>query len=307
MPRPSRVQALALYCIAAAGLFAILGLRGLVGDGMGELAVNLLYYLPFVLLPGILCLRKGPGSIESLRPNPVSLFDAFSIVVLAALSVFFVDELTILWAMPLQALGLNVNARALAVPTETGPMMLLVLYGAVLPGICEEFLFRGSILPAFERMGTRRAAAASALLFMLLHGSLVGAPGQLILGIVIAELVIFCDSIYAGMIFHTAYNAGLMIIQFAQARAAEEVEIVRDYFSYFGGWEGVLTLLVSVLLMGGMIRFSLRVFAMRARLKGVQAMPEQKIPFSGREKRLLGIGIALAAALYLLDIVIMCI
>ena len=304
---PTRKQALTLFIAAAAGLFASSFLGMLLPEMHTDarlLVFNLFYYLVFLGLPCWLCLHKGPGKAEALRPNPISIFSAFFIVVLAVLCVFFVNDILVLWSIPFQKLGFNVNASGLEIPTTRAGLTVCVLYAAVLPGIFEEITFRGMLLPAFEQQGTRRAIRASSLLFALLHGSVIGLPGQLLLGMVIAELVICCDSIYAGLIFHTAYNAATLLLQYFQTAADPAAPPVEDYFAAIGGWGGVLTLLVSILFSAMMLRAALRAFKMRSLLAKVPRYPDKpRTPLSGAEKALLIAGIALAALLYGMDII----
>ena len=304
---PSRKQALKLFVFAAAGLF-VSSFAGALVPEMNQdvrmLVLNALYYFLFLGLPCFLCMRKGPGKIESARPNPISFFPAFFIVVLAVLCVFFVNDILVLWSIPFQKLGFNVNVSGLELPTTRAGLTLCILYAAVLPGIFEEFLFRGMVMPAFEKEGTRRAVRISSLLFAVLHGSVVGLPGQLLLGMLIAELVICCDSIYAGLIFHTAYNAAAVLIQYYQTAGDPAAAApVDDYFAFIGGWGGVVSLIVNILFTGALLRMCMRTFVLRAKLAGVQLRPQcPRTPFAGGEKALLAVGIVLVALLYGMDV-----
>lgn len=128
---PTRKQALKLFVLAAAGLFASSFAGALLpqmNPDVRMLLLNALYYLIFLGLPCFMLLRKGPGKPESARPNPISFFAAFFIVVLAVLSVFFVNDILVLWSIPFQKLGFNVNASGMAVSHDacrTHPLHLL--------------------------------------------------------------------------------------------------------------------------------------------------------------------------------------
>lgn len=305
---PTRKQALRLFVLAAAGLFAMSFAGALLPQEMNAdarlLVLNLLYYLLFLGLPCWHCLRRGPGKADCMRPNPISPFLAFFIVVLAVLCVFLMNDIVMLWAMPFQQLGFNVNAVSMAIPSTRSGLLLCILYTAVLPGIFEELTFRGAVLPAFEQQGTRRAIRISAILFAVLHGSLIGLPAQLLLGMLIAELVICCDSIYAGLIFHTAYNAATVLIQYYQTAADPSLAVpVDDYFALVGGWGGVAMLVISILFSAAMLRFSLRAFRMRAKIAGVSVYPGQpRSPMAKGEKALLAVAVALVILLYVMDV-----
>lgn len=294
-----------LWVIAAAGLIAAnlasLPLYRVFGNGHSQLfplISNLLYYLPFVALPVFLYARRTPGMWQSLRPYPISIFSALSIISLALLAVFFVTDLSALWTILLEAVGLRGGGSSLAVPVTAPGLMMCVLYVAVLPGICEEFLFRGLILPAFERYGTRYAVLITAAMFALLHGSLTGLPGHFLLGIVMGVLVVCCDSIYAGLIFHTSYNAATVILISIANRNAEVAAESMRMLDTIGGPSGVAALLGEMLVMGAMMYFTMRMFRLTARLRGVAFQPRQREPLGGGERLLLIAGLVIAALLY---------
>jgi len=307
--RFSRKNALWLFLIAAAGLilaaFAAPGVTALLPDAhtqVRELVINLMYYLPFCALPVYISLRRKPDAVPSLRPGPIGLGAVLYVSVLAVLSVFLISDLTLLWCIPLQKLGFDVFKNALVLPAEPAMLVLCVFTSAAIPGVCEELVFRGVVLPGFENYGTRRAAMFSALLFALLHGSVTGLPGQFVLGLVLAQLVVSADSIYAGMIFHTVYNAAAILIEFLQRDIPAELSRPADIIAGIGGGEGVLWLVVELLLIGWMLRFSLNVFFMRGRLRGVRLEPERRQRLDRAELILLVAGLIMVALLYASDV-----
>jgi len=300
--RPSRLLALKLFGIAALAPFAITLCGSLIPD-MGPnaegLLSNVLYYLPFLVLPVLLCVRRGKMDAESLRPNPLPVSSMFSIVAAALICVFLVNDIILLWAIPFQKMGFNLDAFSMHVPTDPMGLSLCILYAAVLPGVCEELLFRGAMLPAFEQYGTRRARVITALLFALLHGNIIGLPTQIMLGLILADVVILTDSIYGGMVFHTVYNAALLIIQSIQTGTAA-AEPVGDYFALIGGMGGVLTMLVSIAISGLLVHFTLRILRLRARLEGRVPIPGTKRRLSGSEIGVLAAGLTLVLVRYVL-------
>ena len=219
----------ALFLLAAAGL-VVLGLfsapilRGMyalfpsLSAEAAMLLFNALYYLLFMAIPVWLYYRRRPECLPALRLNPLSFRATVVLVLTAFAGVMVVTVLSYFWTLLLEWLGCDTSYAQMTIPTSTRGLTLYVFSSCVLPGICEEFLFRGMILSAWERRGGRKAMLYSAALFMLLHGSVQGIPSQLLLGMVIAFLVTACDSIYAGMIYHTAHNAIVLLINFAMLR-----------------------------------------------------------------------------------------
>lgn len=305
--RFSRINGLWLFLIAAAGLIFTGFAGGLIADRLPaqpqlqELILNLMYYLPFAALPVYLSLRRHPEAAMSLRPGPISIGGVLYVGVLAVLCVFLVSDISLIWCIPLQKMGFDVFKNPLIIPETPAMLVLNVFTAAAIPGICEELVFRGVVLSGYENEGSARAVRMSALLFALLHGSITGFPGQYILGIVIAMLVISADSIYAGMIFHTVYNAAVVLINFLQRELPPEVAMPADIVSSLGGGMGVVMLAVEVLLIGWMLKFSLNVFFMRGHLQGVRIVPDCKKKHRRDEKLLLIAGCIIVALLFVSD------
>lgn len=311
--RPSRRAALLLWGIAAAGLFLSSILSGLLLPLLLKLdvqprllAANLLYYLPFVALPVFLLARRRRGVFEAYRPNPISPFNAIAIVVLALLGVFLANDIVVLWCIPLQELGFNVNGSSLPIPSDPQGLTLCIFSVAVLPSVCEEFLFRGAVLSAHEREGTRYAMLVSAALFALLHGSLTGLPAHFLLGLVLAALVIYCDSIYAGLIYHTVHNAASILLEYIQQGSPAASAAPVRLLDAIGGGAGVVSLILEALITGAMMLFSLRMFRLRARLNGIASQERKKLPLGRAEWALLLCGILFTVLLYAQDIAAMC-
>ena len=307
--RPTRANALVLYLLSGVGLYAAALLVLAFGDALQRadanlvnLGYNLFFYLCFLALPLALSLRRRPEILPALRPNPISLPAVLLVVAMALLGVFLVNDITLIWSIPFQKLGFDVSAGGLRVPTDRLGLMLCVVYAAVLPGICEEFLFRGMLLSAFEENGTRCALVLTSLLFTLMHGSLIGAPAEFILGMLIASLVIYTDSVYAGLIYHTVHNAATVVLQYMQQRLPSSAEIPADYLTAIGGLPGLLVLLVEVALTAAMLRLMLRILQARAQLRGVQMKPRAQLRLSRGEWALLIAGAALTAILYVDDV-----
>lgn len=310
--RPGRLSALGLWAIAAAGLIisslAILPLAPAL-QGMNPqlqmLVTDALFYLPFVALPVFLLARRTPGLHEAYRPNPISLFNVISIVVLALLGVFLVNDITVLWSIPFQKLGLDIYTTGIPSPSGSRELALSVISIAAIPAICEEFLFRGAMLSAFERYGTRHAVLVTSLLFALLHGSIIGAPAQFILGVILALLVFWTDSVYAGLIYHTVHNAATVILNYLQNQLPETAASTTDLWQAIGGLTGVLDLSLSILFSAALVLVTMKLFRMRGMLRGITMEARQKAKLRRAEVLVLIAGLILCALLYASDILLM--
>jgi membrane protease YdiL (CAAX protease family) len=78
---------------------------------------------------------------------------------------------------------------------------------AVLPGVCEEILFRGFIIRFFESNGKWISILVSAALFALFHLDPYRFLPVLLLGILLGWLLIKSNSIYISMFSHAVNNS----------------------------------------------------------------------------------------------------
>jgi membrane protease YdiL (CAAX protease family) len=105
------------------------------------------------------------------------------------------------------------EAFELGVPTasSSNEYIVLMFIIALTAGICEESLFRGVVLNAYETAyGTKWGAIFSGLLFGIFHFNPQNLLGPIILGIVFAYMVQITGSIFAGVLAH-AMNNGIAV------------------------------------------------------------------------------------------------
>lgn len=276
--RPSLFSAGTLYLLAGMGLwlisyFSVDLTRGLqillpnAGPELIGLLVSFVYYIPFVFFPLSLWCSKHEGVQQSLRLNPVRPSDMLRASVVALLALTAVQNLTIIWMILLQKLGLNVFVTEYIRPANMTELTLSVVSVAIIAPLGEEFLFRGVFFSAWERKGLRKAVLVSAVAFAMLHGSLMGLPGEIICGILMAVLVLWSDSIYVGLAFHSVYNAGSVMMNYISSalpvEAAEEALMRSDLLAYMGGYGAVLEILLSIVLDLAIIVFITRRMHMR--------------------------------------------
>lgn len=250
---PGVFRASCLYLLAGVGLWVVsIALAAFPGALRGMNAFfqmflgSVLCYLPFVALPVMLVNRKAPGM---LRLNSLSLGNALRACAVALLTVVVAEDASVLWAGVLQRLGLNVFANPDPVPGNRRELLLLLANSAVLAPICEEMLFRGVMLSAWEPRGGKKAVWVTAILFAILHGSIAGLPMHLMAGVLLALLVLYTDSLYAGLIFHTVYNAGITLIAYYQSSLptdpVQAAQVRADIFAALG-WQGVAAMLIEI-------------------------------------------------------------
>ncbi len=89
--------------------------------------------------------------------------------------------------------------------TIPNKIYLIIAY-AVLPAICEEWIFRGILCREYEQGGVLRAVTFSSLFFALLHFELSGLPVYLFSGLILALTLYATRSLFASMLVHFLYN-----------------------------------------------------------------------------------------------------
>ncbi len=303
---------------AASFLFLLAGMGKLVGEyvawpfvflagrlfggvdaGAQSQLTQFLYYILFVALPVMLYARRDPGIASHLRIEPLKGRVAALSVLTAAVAVLFINCVSQLWFILVQCMGGTIPASGVAVPTTVRGLASAVILSAVLPGICEELLFRGLMLSAWEERGSLRAVTTVSLLFTLLHGNLLGIPSEFICGVLLACIVISSGSLFAGMVFHTVFNSTLLIASY-WARTVET-----DAEAAYTGALSLLPFLLGALLFGSILMFLMNRFrALRLRdgrkTFGVPPCPERPVRMSELIVQISGV--IVASVWYVIDL-----
>lgn len=92
------------------------------------------------------------------------------------------------------------------------PMVLTLLFLAVLTPIGEEFLFRGVVANALLRYGPVTGVLSSSVVFALFHGVNIVLPAALVVGAVAAEAMRRSGSIWPAVAVHAVNNAALPLL-----------------------------------------------------------------------------------------------
>ncbi|MBQ4089351.1 MAG: CPBP family intramembrane metalloprotease [Clostridia bacterium] len=231
-----------------------------------------IYYIPCILVP--VCLYALRHKSAGLRLGPVSFKQMLQCLAAAYLCVMLANSLAALWSVILETIGFRLYSTEI-VMNNGNDLIKAIFSVAVLPGICEELLFRGVVLSAYERGGTRKAIFISALLFSTLHGTVQGFPVQLLIGIILGFAVCSTGSIYISMMIHTAYNAFLLLISYLY-RGIDVPEYSSIYES-LGGAIGLATVLIECVVSGGILWLILSSFARQGGEMGITHEPEKRL------------------------------
>lgn len=105
---------------------------------------------------------------------------------------------------------------------------------AVVPAVCEEFLFRGMIQRGLERLGAGWGIFLSGILFGLFHFDFQRLAAQTLIGLLSAYVVYRTGSIFNGMILHFMNNGLIALFANSISMTSEGAaggEIVTDPFA----------------------------------------------------------------------------
>lgn len=101
--------------------------------------------------------------------------------------------------------------------TSMPQLLLMLVVGAVLPGVCEEALFRGAIQGVLRRRGTAKAVVITAILFGVYHMNPWSLVPAFFLGLVFGTMTARTGSVVPSTLAHVANNATAFIVGFALA------------------------------------------------------------------------------------------
>lgn len=123
-----------------------------------------------------------------------------------------------------------------------GNALYLILAYAVLPALCEEFVFRGLLISEYEKRSTTAAILLSSLFFALLHLDIESFPSCFFAGLILAVTLYASRSLLAVMVVHFCNNMiGIFGMPYLQT------------LSELGGDSFFLTLLIAVFLLSSAI------------------------------------------------------
>jgi membrane protease YdiL (CAAX protease family) len=186
----------------------------LMGPIYGTISAQLL----LLLLPGVLFLLGGRFDLsKSLPLQPLTLSGAASGVLLG-LSLWLPALLTVSivgsWLPEDNFVKVSDQIGGLVQQTNSALGWTGTLFAfAVIPGVVEEFLLRGIVLPSFLRkFRTWVAIFCSALIFAILHGNIPQGAATLAIGYLLGVAVTRSGSLWISMIAHATHNAVILLV-----------------------------------------------------------------------------------------------
>ena len=202
---------------------AMYGLSYLISFVLYMLQVNLTTFQTELVNMGFYALTTAPPAIfaavvchRPIRPlsdhrpvRPVT----FVCLVSIGLSICIFANLVANYIVSfLSNFGIGTPDFSNTVDGSTQSVLINLLSTAILPGVCEELVFRGYILQALRRYGDGFAITASAVLFGLLHRNVLQIPFALIMGLICGYVVVQTRNIWIAITIHTLNNAMAVLL-----------------------------------------------------------------------------------------------
>jgi membrane protease YdiL (CAAX protease family) len=197
---------------------------------MVGLNMPVMFLLPAMYVAG----KYRPGQFRQLtridrRPTMLILFFVLITILISQPGLNLLGEWNKSFNLPDSFRGLmewiqrtEYDAEALSkLMIETSSIWALManlVVMAVLPGLCEEFLFRGVVQPFFfDWFGRKHLAIwTTAFIFSFIHFQFFGFIPRLLLGAMLGYVVMYSGSLWSGVLMHTINNAFVVLISYLQ-------------------------------------------------------------------------------------------
>ncbi len=160
-----------------------------------------------ILMPSLVYIKFNENSFSDvLKLNPLRVKDLILVILITILlypvAVFF-------QAIFISIINLvkPIIPNQMPLPKNLFDFIKSIIVIAIVPGICEEIMFRGVILDGYKKIGYKHAIAISSILFGLMHFTLANLIGPTILGVAFAIMVYRTNSIYSSIIAHIINNS----------------------------------------------------------------------------------------------------
>lgn len=208
-----------------AEVLAMSGLSAATRNITTELVDSVIYLVSF-MLPVLVYDRLTPAHERCSMCLAARLPRRTPMVILAGIAV--IQTAAVANALLLHALGWTGSWGgdfhwALGLPPYRG--VLMMIYTAMVPAFCEEFLFRGLALNALRPYGKTVAVIGSAVLFGLMHGSLEQILYTTVGGVVLALATLESGSLWIAVLIHFFNNLlsvveGILYMRFEETTAS---------------------------------------------------------------------------------------
>jgi membrane protease YdiL (CAAX protease family) len=185
---------------------------------MGPIAGVIGAQLLLLFLPGVLFLRGGRFDMRASIPlQPLTTRSALSGVLFGAtlwLPALLTVSIVSSFLPQNNFTEVSDQIGGLVQKTNSSLGWIGTLFAfAAIPGVVEEFLLRGIVLPSFlRRFRPWLAIFCSALIFAILHGNIPQGASTLAIGYILGLIVTRSGSLWIAMIAHATHNSLILLV-----------------------------------------------------------------------------------------------
>lgn len=179
-----------------------------------------------ILFPNILFIKlKGLSLKKILRLNRFSL-KQLAYTILIVLFSYPIAVFLNLIIMNIINIFTEFMPTTVPLPMTRSELFTSFLIIALSPGICEEVMFRGTMLSAYEAIGYKKAIVVSSILFGIFHFNITNLLGPTFLGIILAIVTIKSNSIFLSMIGHSLNNSIALLIGYFSVKYSPQLDSI---------------------------------------------------------------------------------
>ena len=181
-----------------------------------------------ILLPSLLFMMfNGYPIKQTLRLNGVNLKQIILVILIVLFSYPIAVFFNFIGLIILDKFS-QVMTNPVPIPSTANEYFIGFMIIALTPGLCEEVLFRGIIMSAYDRLGRKKAIIYSSILFGIFHFNAQNLLGPIFLGILFGVIAYRTDSLIATIIGHTTNNTIALTIGYAFTKLEGEMDAAMD-------------------------------------------------------------------------------
>ena len=141
-----------------------------------------------------------------------------------------VGILTDLFLSLLENIGIDIPTMMSQVPEPKGiPQIIAMIFTiAVIPAICEEFIFRGALIGGLKHLSPKTALIVSSIAFGLLHANLEQIPFAFLVGIFLGYTYLKTENFRLVVLMHFFNNLLSVIYLILESRISEAAYLQFD-------------------------------------------------------------------------------
>lgn len=177
-----------------------------------------------ILLPNLVYLKlKGYSLKKVLKLNKISFEQG---VYALFIMIFAYPVAVVLNVIIISILSkfTSIIPSGIPLPNNLSEFGLGLFVMAIAPGICEEIMFRGTMLDSYSTLGYKKSILITAFLFGIFHFNLFNFIGPTFLGIILGILAYKTNSIFTSIIGHTINNSIALTIGFFVTKYGNKID-----------------------------------------------------------------------------------